>query len=323
MTVDPNNTFPPLLFRGWEFMTIYTTTIGVLTIVFNGAILLVFLKDHNLRNRPFNVILMYLLASNVLQSATQRPLTIIAFQYSYWWTGKFVCILYYYSNNVFTYSPMVAHLLISFNRVWAVTFPLSHRKAQTFKVATSLCVVLWSYTHIVVLPGMITHISAMRFPLEIHGCRARYPVHMAVRILIDVVPLLLVTVSYLYIAFKRYMRARGIRPTQTTQPGSSVPSKGTTCVPLPTTARKSKPFKPTAKVDHAFLVLTVLTGSAVVCWAPRTVMFLVAREQLCISLQSPPYISRSFRFYSHLNPRWTHFCSRLLWRTSERLSGQL
>lgn len=114
--------------------------------------------------------------------------------------------MYFCSNNVIACGAMITHLLISLNRIWAVTFPLSYRHTQATKMAFLFCAPLWTYAHVVVLPEMIPKILAIRNPLEIYGCRARHSMHKAVQILTNVVPVLVVTFAYVYIAFMIFQK---------------------------------------------------------------------------------------------------------------------
>lgn len=271
--VFPWNTtvFGPLMERPWNFTFVFVAASGVLAFVFNGLTLLLFLTHPTLRRRSFSIFLMYLLTSNMLHVSIQSSLSIVDFKYSYWWLGQTLCIVYYYANNVLTSAPMITHLLISLNRIWAVTFPLSHRRAQTTKMALGLCAALWGYVHIMVLPGMLQRILSMRVPLVIYGCRARCPVHIAVQLMTNVLPLLTMGFAYVYIAYKRHRRATASIETARSSQLTVVNQHGSTSAP---TAESGATRKARAKVDSAFLVLTMLTVSAVVCWTPRTVMYL-------------------------------------------------
>ena len=48
-----------------------------------------------------------------------------------------------------------AHLLIAFNRLWAVLHPLSYRSMHSAQMATFLCILMWAYVHAVVAPGWL------------------------------------------------------------------------------------------------------------------------------------------------------------------------
>lgn len=284
-TGAPSNATVPVLFeRSWAFSDIYAATIGLLVFTFNGLTLSVFIIDSGLRRQSFSIFLIFLLTSNMLFSAIQNPLEIINFRFSHWWMGKTWCIVYYYSTNVLARGAMFTHLLISLNRIWAVTFPLSYRNAQTTKMALGFCVILWAYAHIVVLPDMVYKILSMRTPLEIYGCRARYPVRTSVQFLTNVVPLLVVTLAYPCIVYKCYRRFKGeVATANPTLPKATEPS----VAPKPSRQKSGRrsgtmigtktTTKPITNVDQAFVVLTLLTMSAIICWTPITLTFLVGQ----------------------------------------------
>lgn len=272
-----NTTTNPLVVNPINFFNVLTIVICVLVITFNGTVLILFLKDTALRKQPLSVYLMYLLFFNICYAAIQSPLEIINYRYSHWWIGEAWCVIFYYSTNVVACGAMFAHLLITLSRIWAVTFPLSFRRTQSTKMAVLPCVLLWIYVHAAVLPEMITKIQQMPTPLEKYGCRARYPKNRLVQILTYVVPLLVVVLAYPYIAYKRYSRTKKRRIAVAIQQlHARSPAVGPTA--RRSTASGARPNR-IETMDHAFLVLTLLTASSVVCWTPVTIAFLLDRAE--------------------------------------------
>lgn len=114
-------------------------------------------------------------------------------------------------------------------------------------------------------------------------------------------PWFTVTFAYLHITYKGFHRAKSkvdavnaerMNPNrQTLQQGSSLQNAGSPhvhnlWVAVPGTTPKS----PT-KTNYAFLVLSLLTLSSVLCWTPRTIMYFVGQ---------PDFFGVPFKFASFL-----------------------
>lgn len=83
----------------WTYLPCLFTFATILSILFNGSLMLVFITDRDLRT-PFNVYMMNLLTANFLCSAVQNPLEIINSIYPTFWLGPQVCTLYQYGAYV-------------------------------------------------------------------------------------------------------------------------------------------------------------------------------------------------------------------------------
>lgn len=301
-----------LITRPWNFIGILTTVIGILVVISNGTTLFVFLKDYTLRQQSFNILLMYLLISNILYAILQSPLEIINYKYSYWWLGRTWCIVYYYSTNVLASGSIFTHLLITLNRVWAVRNPLSYRRAQSPKMALLFCAGLWTYVHLAVLPDMIQKILLMQLPLEVYGCGARYPVRKGVQLLTFLVPLLVVILAYPYIVYKLCKRTRrriaalkAVVPKRGNQSHESCSDRSR---PIETITHSTSEVVVKTRLkwarsqvfDHAFVVLTLLTASVLICWTPITLTFLT--DQVDLRAWHFKVVASLFAFQPALDP---------------------
>lgn len=137
----------------WGFLAIFMTFIFVVVIILNSLVLFFFIKDPRLKT-SFSTYLICLLSLNILYAVIQNPLDIINDLYSYWLAGFRLCSLYIYALYFLQAASMHIHLLITCNRAWAVTFPLSHRRVHSHKWgAIILCICAWLYVHLLLLPG--------------------------------------------------------------------------------------------------------------------------------------------------------------------------
>lgn len=68
--------FPP-----WGFVTIFGLVITILSLIFNGATLFVFVEDKRLRSQTFSVYPIILLSNNLVYAVMENPLNIRYFLY--------------------------------------------------------------------------------------------------------------------------------------------------------------------------------------------------------------------------------------------------
>lgn len=275
------------VWEAWTFSTVFTLTTALLIIPTNLMILVCFLKDTRLRQQPFSIYLMCLLLSNLLSALFRNTLEIVNHMHPVWVTGKPACVLYQYSLSFITSYQLFTHVLISLNRVWAVTFPYSYRRHHSRKTALFLCACMCVYVHLILLPNFVINMAAMKSPMEIYGCQEQSHPHKVHQIMIFVLAQTIVIASYPYIAYKRYQyistrgkilpgqshsnkQSASIKPVQT---NGVAPSTGAAFSAMDGTARPRK-----AEADNggrAFLVLTLLTCSTTICWTPGVVLFTV------------------------------------------------
>ncbi|GAU94538.1 hypothetical protein RvY_06294 [Ramazzottius varieornatus] len=120
----------------------------------NALVLSAFVINKQLRT-PFSVYLINLLVSDLAQSLLDLPFTTMGGFLPVWPLGRKACNFSLYGKWVYSAVVRNTHSLISFNRVWALFFPIHYKQNHTNATAIWLCVATWVYVHIWLLPGLI------------------------------------------------------------------------------------------------------------------------------------------------------------------------
>lgn len=76
----------------WGFFPIFGLVITILSLVFNGTTLIVFVKDKRLRSQIFSIYPIILLSNNVVYAVMENPLAVRHFLYPTEKMGKFSAI---------------------------------------------------------------------------------------------------------------------------------------------------------------------------------------------------------------------------------------
>lgn len=274
----------------WSFSSWLTLIVCMSSLLFNGVTLAIFLKTPRLRIQPFYVYLMFLLGYNFLLAAVQNPLSIIDSLYKTWWLGKRWCIVYKYSGSVITALGMQMHVLVTFSRLWAITFPFSYRRIHSRSTAMFLSFCLFAYVHIIYMPEFAPKMVAIKSE-ALTNCRAQYSLSIPMQFFMYVGAILTILLAYPFILFKRKEREKERRArvapfaasTRKTVPsrsevilGGGINSfpQGSKEIPDDPAALQSTVRKANSRT-YGFAVMTLLTCSAMVCWTPATVIFLV------------------------------------------------
>lgn len=259
----------------WNFIAVFTLSLCPLVILLNSAILLCFLKDESLRKQPFSVYLMWLLCSNILYAVLENPLEILDHVGSVWSYGVAWCITYKYALLCVFNSQMYAHVLITISRLWAMTFPHSYRQLHTRKCAILFCVALVAYAHVVHFPTILANIMYIKQPLEIHGCLAQYGPTTYEQFMVTVAGLAFVIAAYPFILWMRRKRMQSRN-----QVGYTISTMDKTTKTLPpreiVLVVPAVPKPPRERSSQALLVVTLLTCSITIFWAPCIILYTVA-----------------------------------------------
>jgi hypothetical protein len=284
----------------WTIAPIFSLITLVLGFFGNGSLLIAFAKDPSLRT-PFSIYLINLLIANLICIILEYPLDIVANLYSGWFLGEKACTAYLYGSFVIQAAVFNAHQLIALNRMWAAVHPISYRTRHSVRTAVLLCLVMWVYVHLAIVPEWIEDAINSRLPVESHGCllnKAAQPVSgLTTQLLIYDLPLAVMLMAFPVIYFSRVIRRRSMRrnnaivPTVASQshevskPGSTMRSRvgalagaqqqgasGSNAV-----APASNTIAPVKKVktSHGYLVLALLTISVSICWTPSLVFYTV------------------------------------------------
>lgn len=198
----------------WSFAPTFKLTMFVLVVVLNLFVLAVFCRDKKLRT-PFSVYLILLQCCNLIYAIGDYPLAIMGQIYSRWKMGAFACSIHIYALYVFAGITMHTHLLITVNRIWAISFPHSYRIHHNKKVAMLICAGMVSYVHMVCLPGFIMDTLYYRLPIETNGCYLNFESQIiwatTIQFVIYDFPIVFMVAAYPYILYQKVKRNK-LRP---------------------------------------------------------------------------------------------------------------
>lgn len=237
-------------------------------VISNSFVLYLFFVKTHLRT-PFSVYVISLLISNILTHCVFiGPLSIINSFSSYWWMGSFACLFYQYGNWVVSGGCSAAHTLIVVNRIWGLAFPLSYRNVHSKSLAIILCIASWIFVHVVCLPGVAID-AAFHFGFDIiiecamtmHSTGQRIWIWIAMVVIFDL-PIILIVVAYPFFLYLHIKRRRNLRELVSRHTNTNNGRKETN-------ANYDKNV-------HAFAVLTFMTFSLVICWAPADILWIIA-----------------------------------------------
>ncbi|XP_055329083.1 mu-type opioid receptor-like [Paramacrobiotus metropolitanus] len=247
----------------WTSTDIFSLINLVAILLTNGTTLFVYARCSQLRSNTFSLYLINLLISNVFKALT-APVEIIQHlavrkDQSAAYCATLIA-LGYTSNAVMMHN----HVLITMNRVWAITFPVGYRNYHSRRTAVVLCVAMWVYVFVWLLPGIIVdgvwyHVATGSNCMLNNAIPAQRNWNMAAQVIVYTLPIFVVILAYPLIWYKR-QRQRRLRPTE-----SIISQKEPTSLPSDKDERRQH--------SHSFKVLTLLTISVLVCWTPLTVYY--------------------------------------------------
>ncbi|XP_055356457.1 5-hydroxytryptamine receptor 6-like [Paramacrobiotus metropolitanus] len=263
----------------WNYPAVSSLIWFILQLVLNVSMLL-FLVRHKTLRTGFNVYLIGLLSTNVFFAVGVYPSEILEALYGRWWMPRGTCSLFIYCIWVMAGVAMHMHVLITVNRLWALTFPLSYRNRHNTKVACLLAVGMVAYVHIVCFPiFLIDELYYRPAPGEF-GCYLNAAEQTVYALATDMVafnlPVVIVLFSYPYILYKflRRRRARTAASTASPMPidGSHNQANSNKIAPASSQPTTATSHKNDGSV-RPFLILTLLTCSIAICWAPAQLYF--------------------------------------------------
>lgn len=212
-TRNPSNASPSQFHQIWQPVFISELAAHIILVLLNGFVLSIYVYKKSLRT-PFTIYIVALLSSNIFYALARNLLDIINGVYGVWWTGERSCDLYSYANWIAYTFPIHSHILISINRIWAISFPISYSRYHTKKVAVLLCALMVLYVHAVALYGYMMDALYYRLPLKENGCNlnvARLKTYTVVNIiLMDNLPLIVILTSCPVLLYQVRHRARAI-----------------------------------------------------------------------------------------------------------------
>jgi hypothetical protein len=273
----------------WTFMPCIFTTITALALLVNSLVMITFLADPTLRT-PFNLYLINLFIANLLCTVIQSSLEIFNYSYAHWWLGSAVCTMYLYSSYVLEAAVGGAHLLIIVNRVWAVTLPHSYRTRHNRLTAVLLCVGMWVYVHIVLLPFITNDALYYRLPLDIYGCTLNSKAQKGFAILVQIVifnnPQALMLLGLVIILWKRRLRNKRLsrRVELCSKSDPNVTPRRFVCL-----SNQSEEATMAKRESKAYIILALLTVSAVICWTTLDTFYTIGIFYPTLNIDHPLY----------------------------------
>ena len=278
----------PLFWTPISSFIIFILISGIST---NLSVILLFLKNASLRT-PFTIYLVNLLLANMMCSVVYYPFELLNNFYAVWWTGSAVCTFYQYVLITAQSAMCSAHALIALNRLWAVTFPISYRQHHK-NTAVTVCVAMWIFVHVCLLPGLVLDALFYRLPEETNGCLINSDAMRVYWIIIMFVsyngPELIVITAYFAICYKTIRRhQRQVHPSvalsgRQSTVGRSVKAgsanTGTLNHSGDTDQRRPSRFLcwkiRKRNTQHGFLMLTLMTLTIFICYTPENVYYTV------------------------------------------------
>ena len=187
----------------WGFVPIFQLSCSLSAFGANLLTLFIFGTVRSLQT-PFNVYLMFLLTFNIINAVVVCPFDTLAVLYPHWIFGANMCSAYLYICWMTQAVIPHTHLLISLNRVWAVTAPHHYRDHISKRLSMWSCVVIFAYVNAMLLPLMILDVVKYRTNELANGCEvnvlAAGNLGAAVQYAVYDLPIILVIVLYPIIA---------------------------------------------------------------------------------------------------------------------------
>ena len=269
-----------------QFTSYYTVVCGIVALFLNIIIVVAFIRTRTLRS-SFMVYVMQLTFSEILLILTVLPGNFVRGYFSYWPLGDRVCFAFSYFSQVLASGVRYGHVLITFNRLWAIYFPVSYRTRHSAGVARLIIASMWCFVHAVQLPAVIPGLMyRKRGDPQCILNLSSMPVLASVfsRLGFDL-PQLIIILCYPLVLYKLYSRRRG-RSLKKSRVGTSLQLS----VPAgPSNIQPSAPAPPgneeadvppnenrrCCTMSSSYRTLTALTVAVIVCWTPNNVYYLL------------------------------------------------
>ena len=262
----------------WGLFAIMSVVAFVLIMLTNCSVLAVFVTKPVLWT-SFNIFLMCQMSWDIIYALLKFPLGVVDSLYPYWILNWASCTVLMYATYVGSSMQMHCHVLMSVNRIWAVTFPFNYRHWYTKKTSLALCLAVVIYVHSLMLPGVILDALYYRLPLGrcVLNVAAQATWYQTINILGYPCPTVWMICSYLYVAIKRWLRIK----RHTGQDGFQLHGVGEDPKVTDTTAatglhRPAVALVKTRMLSRSFSVLTLSTMGVLLFWAPSDVYWTVS-----------------------------------------------
>ncbi|XP_055348558.1 uncharacterized protein LOC129595538 [Paramacrobiotus metropolitanus] len=150
----------------WSMFAVIRLIIAVIAFFLNTQVLTFYVIRPNICIRsPFSGYLIALLISNILETILYFPFTIIAnlgTLNNRFFPGDTGCIASIYGTTLIRSLCLCSHALITINRVWAMTFPISYKDHHGPWFTWGLCAGVVLCVHALGIPAILTRKSSLR-----------------------------------------------------------------------------------------------------------------------------------------------------------------
>ncbi|XP_055352990.1 uncharacterized protein LOC129598929 [Paramacrobiotus metropolitanus] len=272
------------------------TVIAVTSFILNFGLLIVHIMRPAYINH-FTVYLLFLYIANTVYLAGAFPFIFLSEVYNveFSFQGLTTCLTFSYFHWVVSLVPVMCHMLIALNRLWALTYPLGYRNYHTRNMACLICVLTVLYVHLFKLPSLFMFKpNAYQVRLETSQiCSIPVPQGYFYFTRVDSIlnrfaPLFIIAGVYAYLVIKRFSKKLG----KVTDASESVElAKKLENMDPGNMSRIHGAGRPPRTVERSvvrpFLILTLTTISVIICWLPLDVIlfyqwFLIGKPSLTI-----------------------------------------
>ncbi|XP_055347374.1 5-hydroxytryptamine receptor 1B-like [Paramacrobiotus metropolitanus] len=257
----------------------------VASILLNGLIVFIYFKEHSLRS-SFNALIANLCTAEVLFAGTGMPGNFIRGLYGYFPYSATACSFFQYCINVFGSAVRYGHVLITLNRLWAVSYPVHYKRNQNMRLTCSIITLTWIFVNVLWLPVIIPgrmwanpHDKQCLVNTDFQPKTA-----LAVEILGFTVTEIIVVVGSLLVSYRIHLRRKikvelGLSSLSNKQDSLSLPKRDNGLSKSAagdsggsdTTQRR----RTVSKQSSHNRVLAYLVVAVIVCWTPNHVYWLM------------------------------------------------
>uniref|UniRef100_A0A7E4W8F5 G_PROTEIN_RECEP_F1_2 domain-containing protein n=1 Tax=Panagrellus redivivus TaxID=6233 RepID=A0A7E4W8F5_PANRE len=153
----PNNSpWPSCLSLGTAFVTVAFMLIVMLVIVLgNLLVVLTVNNDHKLRSQRQNWLIVSLAIADLLVGLLVMPLTMTYEIYGVWILGDILCELWLALDVLFVTASILHICIISLDRYWSVTQPLTYPSRRTPTRMSIMIGVAWTVSLLICMPPIL------------------------------------------------------------------------------------------------------------------------------------------------------------------------
>ncbi|XP_055356341.1 cysteinyl leukotriene receptor 1-like [Paramacrobiotus metropolitanus] len=224
----------------------------------------------------FTIYLIVIATGNIVIMVVMRPIGVMNSFTGIWPGGRPLCAAYTYAQFVVSMIPVLLHVLIAVNRLWAVTYPVHYRVRHNKKVALLLCLGVMVYVHMVHFPIFLLEFYYFGPAGKQTGCqpgeggiiqwrRADFIIHR-------IVPLFTILTIYIYVIIKRWLNRRIIAHQPETHPSADADTPNADTAGRKSISRLNRRQQDGMGIRRRtvkpFIVLALTSINVIVCWVP-------------------------------------------------------